>query len=151
MLLAIVVPLGTVLLINGTSQINAFNNQMTGSLVYNNQGLREDLIFEHVRFDPTSITGDVTISLRNIGSVEIIIDRVILVNMSNQNILYKIDDMSAFVPLIIPIKTSVDLTIDANPEGGSWDSATIVDKEYRISIITARGNFYDTVARPYNT
>ena len=149
MLLAIVVPLGTVLLVNGTSEINAFNNQMTGSLVYNNQGIREEIIFEHIRFDPP--TGDVTISLRNTGSVETIIDRVTLVNMTSQNILYKIDDMSSFVPLTIPIKTSVDFTIDATPEGGSWDSATIVDKEYRISIITARGNFYDTVARPYNT
>ncbi len=149
MLLAIVVPLGTVLLVHGTSEINAFNNQMTGSLVFNNQGIREDIIFEHIRFDPP--TGDVTISLRNTGSVETIIDRVTLVNMSSQNILYKIDDMSAFVPLTIPIKSTVDFTIDANPEGGSWDSATIIDKEYRLSIITARGNFYDTVARPYNT
>jgi hypothetical protein len=149
MLLAIVVPLGTVLLVNGTSEINAFNNQMTGSLVFNNQGIREDIIFEHIRFDPP--TGDVIISLRNTGSVETIIDRVTLVNMSSQNILYKIDDMSAFVPLTIPIKSTVDFTIDANPEGGSWDSATIIDKEYRLSIITARGNFYDTVARPYNT
>ncbi len=152
LLLAIVVPLGTVLLVNGTTQINAFNNEMSSSLVWNTQGIREELIFEHVRFDPTSITGDVTISLRNTGSVETIIDRVILVNMSNQEILYKIDDLSAFVPLTIAIKSSTDFTLTpVNPEGGTWDSATKIDKEYRISIITARGNFFDTVARPYNT
>jgi len=151
LLLAIVVPLGTVLLVSGTTQINAFNNQMSSSLVFNNQGIREDLVFEHVRFDPTSPTGDVTISLRNTGSVETIIDRVILVNMSNQEILYKIDDLSAFVPLTIAIKSSTDFTIPGNPEGGTWNSATKIDKEYKISIITARGNFFDTVARPYNT
>jgi len=89
--------------------------------------------------------------LRNTGSVETIIDRVILVNMSNQEILYKIDDLSAFVPLTIAIKSSTDFTIPGNPEGGTWNSATKIDKEYKISIITARGNFFDTVARPYNT
>jgi flagellin-like protein len=97
LLLAIVVPLGTVLLVNGTTQINAFNNEMSSSLVFNSQGIREELVFEHIRFDPP--TGDVTISLRNTGS----------------------------------------------------DSASIIEKEYKISIITARGNFFDTVARPYNT
>jgi len=161
LLLAIVVPLGTVLLVNGTTQINAFNNEMSSSLVWNTQGIREELIFEHtqgireelifehIRFDPP--TGDVTISLRNTGSVETIIDRVTLVNMTNQKILFKIDGMSAFVPITISIKSSTDITIDANPEGGSWDSASIIEKEYKISIITARGNFFDTVARPYNT
>ena len=149
LLLAIVVPLGTVLLVNGTTEINAFNNQMTTSLVFDNQGVREELVFEHIRFDPP--TGDVTISLRNTGSVETIIDRVTLVNMTDQSILYKIDGMSSFVPMTVSIKDSADITIDANPEGGSWNSATIIDKEYKISIITARGNFFDTVARPYNT
>lgn len=148
LLLAIVVPLGTVLLVNGTTQINAFNNEMS-SLVWNTQGIREELIFEHIRFDPP--TGDVTISLRNTGSVETIIDRVTLVNMTDQKILFKIDGMSAFVPITISIKSSTDITIDANPEGGSWNSASIIEKEYKISIITARGNFFDTVARPYNT
>jgi len=148
MLLAIVVPLGTVLLVNGTTQINAFNNEMS-SLVFDTQGIREELVFEHIRFDPP--TGDVTISLRNTGSVETIIERVTLVNMTDQKILFKIDGMSAFVPITISIKNSADITIDANPEGGSWDSASIIEKEYKISIITARGNFFDTVARPYNT
>ena len=46
---------------------------------------------------------------------------------------------------------STEITVTANPEGGSWDSAGIIDKEYRFSIITSRGNFFDTVARPYNT
>jgi len=149
LLLAIVVPLGTVLLVNGTTQINAFNNEMSSSLVWNTQGIREELIFEHIRFDPP--TGDVTISLRNTGSVETIIDRVTLVNMTDQKILFKIDGMSTFVPITISIKDSADITIDANPEGGTWNSASIIEKEYKISIITARGNFFDTVARPYNT
>lgn len=149
LLLAIVVPLGTVLLINGTSEITAFNNEMSTSLVSNNQGIREDIVFEHVRFEPSN--GEVTITLRNTGSVETIIDRITLVNMSNQEILYKIDDMTGFIPPKIFTKDSYDITFDANPEGGSWDAAAIIDKEYKISIITARGNFFDTVARPFNT
>ena len=148
LLLAIVVPLGTVLLINGATEINAFNNQMSNSLVFNNQGIREEIIFEHVRFHPPN--GDVTISLLNTGSVETVIDRVTILNMSSQQILYKIDGVSAFSP-ILTIKNSTEITVSANPEGGSWNSASMLDKEYKISIITSRGNFFDTVARPFNT
>ena len=59
--------------------------------------------------------------------------------------------MSSFVPITVSIKDSADITIDANPEGGTWNSATNPQKEYKISIITARGNFFDTIARPFNT
>lgn len=149
LLLAIVVPIGTVILINGTSQINAFNNEMSTTVSLTNKGIREDIVFEHVRFDPPS--REVTITLRNIGSVETVIDRITLVNMTNQEILYKIDDMSGFVPIVIPVKNNADISFEANPQGGTWNGGDQTGKEYKISIITARGNFFDTIARPYNT
>lgn len=151
-MLAIVVPIGTVILTNGTQQINAFNNSMSNSLDYTNRGIQEDLIFEHVRFDPP--TTQVMISIRNAGSVETTIDRITLVNMTNQKLLYKID-VGTFQPVPISIKNTADIyfTVDpADMDGNSWDFAgTLVGKEYKISIITTRGNFFDIVARPYNT
>ena len=152
MLLAIVVPIGTVILVNGTTEINAFNNEITNTLKYKNEGIQEDLVFEHIRFEPT--TTQVMISIRNAGSVETTIDRITLVNMTNQDLLYKID-VGTFNPVPIALKNSTDIyfTVDpADMEGNSWDSAATLDgKEYKISIITTRGNFFDTVARPFNT
>ncbi len=75
--------------------------------------------------------------------------------MTNQDILFKIDALNTFAPLSIPIKNSTDFTITADPtkvQYGSWGAAYSLDgKEYKISIITSRGNFFDIVARPYNT
>ncbi len=150
LLMAIVVPLGTVILFNGTSEINAFNNELSNSLEFRNDGVQEDLVFEHIRFDPAST--QVMISLRNSGTVETTIDRISIVNMTNQKLVYKITDLSTFAPIKIPLKNSTDITVDAvNIEGVNWGSGNVDGKEYRISIITQRGNFFDTVAGAFNT
>lgn len=149
LLLAIVVPIGTTILLSGTTEINAFNNELANSAIYDNDGIQEDIIFEHVRFEPTS--GKVMITVRNTGSVETIIDRVTIVNMTNQKLLFKIDGLGTFSPSMLSLKNNTEITIDANPEGGTWNSSTNPKKEYKISIITSRGNFFDTIARPFNT
>ena len=150
LLLAIVVPLGSVILFNGTSEINAFNNQLSNSLEYSNDGVQEDIVFEHIRFDPTS--KQVMMSLRNAGTVETSIDRITIVNMTNQKLVYKISDIASFSPITIPLKNSTDITVEAlDIEGINWGVGNPVGKEYKISIITSRGNFFDTVARAYNT
>ena len=151
LLLAIVVPLGTVVLVNGTSEINAFNNEMSSSVVFNNQGIREELIFEHVRFDPLSDTVEITVM--NSGSVETLLDRVTIVNMTSQKILFSISGVSSVDTTPVQIKDSRLITVNANLESGCvvWDCGSATDNEYKISIITARGNFFDTVARPFNT
>ena len=105
LMLAIVVPLGTVILFNGTSEINAFNNELANSLEYRNNGVQEDLVFEHIRFDPTS--KQVMISLRNSGTVETTIDKISIVNMTNQKLVYKITDLSSFAPIKIPLKITL--------------------------------------------
>ena len=151
LLLAIVVPLGTVVLVNGTTEITAFNNEMTSSVVFNNQGIREELVFEHVRFDPQSKTVEITV--KNTGSVETLLDRVTLVNMTSQNILFSIAGVSSVDTTPVQIKDSRLITINANLESGClvWDCGLSTEHDYKISIITARGNFFDTVARPFNT
>jgi len=149
-MLAIVIPIGTVILFNGTSQINAFNNELSNSFEFRNDGVQEDVVFEHVRFDPNS--QQVMISLRNAGTVETTIDRISIVNMTNQKLVFKITDISAFSPIVIPLKNSTDVTVDAvDIEGVNWGVGDPNGKEYRISVITSRGNFFDTVARAYNT
>jgi len=152
LLLAIVVPLGTVVLINGTTEINAFNNEMKSSIVFNNKGIRENLVIEHVRFDP--LTSDVKITVKNIGSVETIIDRVTLVNMTSQNILFSVPGVSSIDPIAVQIKDSRLIPLNpVNLESGctDWVCGSTSEHDYKISIITARGNFFDTVARPFNT
>jgi hypothetical protein len=152
LMLAIVVPIGSVILLNGVSEISAFNNSMSNTVDHRNNGIQEDLVFEHIRFEPN--TDMVTISVMNTGSVELLIDRITLVNMTNQDLLYSID-LSNFDPISLSIKNSTDITIDADLSAlplPRWDAGfTPTAFEYKISIITSRGNFFDTIARPYNT
>jgi hypothetical protein len=148
-MLAIVIPIGTVILFNGTSQINAFNNELSNSLEIRNDGVQEDIVFEHIRFDPDSKF--VRISLRNVGTVETTIDRISILNMTNQDLVFKMDGIGSFSK-VIPLKNSTDIYVEAvDIEGVNWAEGNPDGKEYKISVITTRGNFFDTVARPYNT
>jgi hypothetical protein len=150
LMLGIVVPLGSVVLFSGVTEITAFNNSMSNTVEFRNNGIQEDLVFEHIRFEPTSNV--VTISALNTGSVEIVIDRITLVNMTNQDILFDIYSAGSFIPIVLNVQNSTDFNISANLGGFAWnDGVDPTNWEYRISIITARGNFFDTVARPYNT
>jgi hypothetical protein len=155
LMLAIVVPLGSVVLFSGITEITAFNNSMANTVEYRNNGIQEDLVFEHIRFEPT--TKKVTITAFNTGSVEIVVDRITLVNMTNQDILFDIHSVGTFVPIVLSVQKSMDIDINAdllrygNPLFNWEDGENPTNWEYRISIITARGNFFDTVARPYNT
>lgn len=151
MLLAIVVPIGGVILINGTSEINAFNNELSNSYEYRNDGVQEDIVFEHVRLDPD--TKDVTISLRNTGTIETTINRITIVNMTDTNLLFKISGIGTFSPTKIPLKESTLINFEAILKHSSWSDSDPDDEdhEYKISVITQRGNFFDTVVRKYNT
>ncbi len=150
LMLAIVVPLGSVVLFSGVTEITAFNNSMSNTIEHRNNGIQEDLIFEHIRFDPNS--KQVTISAFNTGSVDITIDRITLVNMTSQDILFKMDSVSSFVPVVLTVQNSTDIDITADFPQVDWsDNKTPTNWEYRISIITSRGNFFDTIARPFNT
>ena len=152
LMLAIVVPIGSVILVGGMTQINNFNNSLSISTEIQNEGNQEDLVFEHVRFDP--VTNNVDVTIKNIGSVETIIDRVILVNMTSQNVLFSISGISTFDTNPIQIKDSRSISIPATIEDPwcvVWDCGSTTNWDYKISIITGRGNFFDTVARPFNT
>ena len=152
MLLAIVVPIGSVILINGTSEINAFNNELANSYEYRNDGVQEDLVFEHVRFNPGD--EEVQLSIRNAGTIETTVDRITILNMSDQKLLFKISGIGTFSPTKISLKESSEITFDATLKHLRWDYSDPNDNpnhEYKISLITERGNFFDTVVRKYNT
>jgi len=74
LMLAIVVPIGSVILVSGMGSINAFNNSLSNTIVIKNEGIQEDLVFEHIRFDPSDDAVEITI--KNIGSVETTIFQV---------------------------------------------------------------------------
>ncbi len=143
-MLAIVVPIGVVIVSQGLFEVADFHRYLT---VTRDQGLdatREDIIFEHVRFEPS--TNKITVSLRNISTVESIIERITIVNMTNQDLLL----YNNTLPLdktTIHLEDYTDIVVYADPSV-SWTQDGF---DYKISIITVRGNFFDTIARPYNT
>ncbi len=143
-MLAIVVPIGVVILSTGLYEVADFNRFLT---VTRDQGIdatREDIIFEHVRFEPS--TNKVEVSLRNISTVELIVDRITIVNMTNQDLLIY-NDTLPLSQSIIHLKDDTKIIVFADPSV-SW---TQDGNDYKISITTGRGNFFDTVASPYNT
>jgi len=143
-MLAIVVPIGVVILSTGLYEVADFNRFLT---VTRDQGIdatREDIIFEHVRFEPS--TNQITVSLRNISTVELIVDRIAIVNVTNQDLLVY-NDTLPLSQSIIHLKDDTDIVVYADPSV-SWTKDGF---DYKISITTARGNFFDTIARPYNT
>ncbi len=143
-MLAIVVPIGVVILTTGLYEVADFNRFLTVTRDQGINAVREDIIFEHVRFEPS--TNQITISLRNISTVETIIDRITIVNMTNQKLVIY-NDTLPLSQSIIHLQDDTDIIVYAK-SSVSW---TENGKDYKISITTGRGNFFDTVVRPYNT
>ncbi len=145
-MLAIVVPIGVVILSQGLLQATDFNNFLTVTREQGIEAVQEDLVFEHIRFDPTS--DQLTIHLRNISGVEMDIERVSVVKMDSQDLLVMETNQATFVPL----KDFIQIDVNANLQfTGQWNDANYEFSEYKISVTTVRGNFFDTIARPFNT
>jgi len=145
-MLAIVVPIGVVVLSQGLIQATDFNNFLTVTREQGIEAVQEDLVFEHIRFDPTS--DQLTIHLRNISGVEMDIERVSVVKMDSQELLVMEVNQASFLPL----KDTVQIDVIANLQfTGQWNDANYEFDEYKISVTTVRGNFFDTIARPFNT
>ncbi len=145
-MLAIVVPIGVVILSQGLLQATDFNNFLTVTREQGIEAVQEDLVFEHVRFDPTS--DQLTIHLRNISGVEMDIERVSVVKMDSQELLVMEANQASYLPL----KDFVQIDVNANLQfTGQWNDANYEFSEYKISVTTVRGNFFDTIARPFNT
>ena len=143
-MLAIVVPIGVVIVSQGLYEVAEFNRFLT---VTRDQGIdatREDIIFEHVRFEPS--TNKITVSLRNISTVESIIYRITIVNVTNQDLLVY-NDTLPLSQTRLQLEDSTDIIVFAEPSV-SWTENGL---GYKISITTMRGNFFQTIGSPYNT
>ena len=145
-MLAIVVPIGVVVLSQGLLQATDFNNFLTVARDQGMQAIQEDLVFEHIRFDPTSDL--IEIHLRNISGVEMNIERVSVVKMDSQELLVMETNQASFLPLKDTVQINVNKDI-LYP--GDWNDPSFEFSEYKIAVTTVRGTFFDTVARPFNT
>lgn len=146
-ILGVVTSIGSVVLFNGMNQINAFSYDLSFHDKPKNEAYREKLMFEHVRFEPG--TDQIILYLTNIGTTESTIESITVVQVDTQNILV---DWEEGVVSTIQIKESSDpIILNANLNSLTWDDTAYRTSEYKISITTSKGNFFSTVASPYNT
>jgi hypothetical protein len=146
-ILGVVTSIGSVVLFNGMNQINAFSYDLSFHDKPKNEAYREKIMFEHVRFEPG--TDQIVLYIANIGTTESTIESITVVQLDTQNILVDWKDISS----TIFIKESSDpIVLDANISS-DWEThlTTYPDSKYKISITTSKGNFFSTVASPYNT
>lgn len=151
-ILGIVSSVGSVILFNGMNSISAFTYDLSFHEKSKNQIHREDIVFEHIRFVPG--TDDLEIDLANIGTIESTISTITIVNVDNQEIIANWVDVNRS----IQIKDNQKITLDdVDPTeinlsfGTQWDDDPYVNSDFKISLTTARGNFFTTVASPFNT
>ena len=146
-ILGVVTSIGSVVLFNGMNQINAFSYDLSFHDKAKNEAYRENLMFEHVRFEPG--TNQIILYLANIGTTESTIESITVVQLDTQNILV---DWEEGVSSTVQIKESSNpITINANLNSLTWNDPLYRNSEYKISITTSKGNFFSTVASPYNT
>jgi hypothetical protein len=155
--LAVVASVGSVILFQGLNQINAFNHDLTFHDREHSEALREDILFEHVKFDPDS--DDLILYLANIGSIDSTIASVTVVKVDTQELILDWRDVD---PSINPDNPTGTILIDDHIElhnsanlGGddTWNQTNYnsTNYDYKISITTSKGNFFETVASPYDT
>ena len=151
MILALVASVGSVILFQGLNQINTFNHELTIHDTERNLALREDVLFEHVSFD---LNGkNVTLYLANIGTTNVDISTVTMVKIDTQQLILR-ETIPAGATIFLEDHielnvTSADLSDFTLVE--EWQDEYYNNTDYKITINTAKGNFFDTVVKPPNT
>jgi hypothetical protein len=139
-----------VILFNGMNSISAFTYDLSFHEKSKNQIHREDIIFEHVRFEPG--TNDLKIDLNNIGTVDSTVTNVTILKIDTQEIIANWVDVEETIltkdhTQIVLDDTDIVLTSGTQ----MWDDDYYEFSEYKISLTTSKGNFFTTVASPFNT
>lgn len=159
--LAIVASVGSVILFQGLNQINAFSFDLSLFDKEKVSELREDIVFQHVRFDagPLPEGNNLILYLANVGSVDSTISSVTVVKIDTQELIFT--RMMPSANATIPIEEDAMIILDgANlPLGAEhiWNSTEYgppggpPNPKYKITVGTSKGNFFDTVAEPFNT
>lgn len=152
-ILGIVSSVGSVILFNGMDSISAFTYDLSFHEKSKNQIHREDIIFENVRFELN--TDNITIDLANIGTVESTISTITIVKIDSQEIIANWVEVNQTILMKdnqqILLDDTDDTEVILNPPTAIWNDATYLNSEYEISLTTTRGNFFTTVASPFNT
>ena len=159
-ILGIVSSVGSVILFNGMNSISAFTYDLSFHEKSKNQIHREDIIFENIRFVPND--DNIEIDLANIGTVETTISNITILKIDTQEIIGNWIDITE----PIQVKTNQKIILDSSQiilTNGvitqTWNDdyyyyvggiPSDVAK-YKISLTTVKGNFFTTVASPFNT
>ncbi len=147
-ILGVVTSVGSVILFNGMNEISAFTYDLSFHETSKNQIHREDLLFEHVRFEPN--TNNIEINLVNIGTIESTVSTITILDINTQEIIANWVEVNRS----IPIKDYQKITLDDDSEilltpiSSTWDDGHYNTDTYKISLTTTRGNFFTTVAHP---
>ena len=148
-ILGIVTSVGSVIMFNGMNEISAFTYDLSYHEKSKNQIHREDLLFEHVRFEPN--TDNIAINLVNIGTIEATVSTITILKIDTQEIIANWVEVNQS----IPIKDYQKITLGGSeilltPISATWDDDDYLNYKYKISLTTTRGNFFTTVVSPYN-
>lgn len=153
-ILGIVASVGSLILFNGMESISAFTYDLSFHEASKNELHREDIVFEHVRFVPGF--DDLEIDLVNIGTVNSDISTITILNIDNQEIIANWVDVNQS----IQIKEHQQITLDVTDDTeivltgfvtNTWNDDKYLNSNYKISLTTVRGNFFTTIASPFNT
>lgn len=144
-MLAIVVPVGTVVVTKGLNQVGEINNRLASGITLENEKGQEDIIFEHIHFDP--IGKQVTVSIRNVGTIDSTINKITIVKTETQELI--VNDQS--LSINAQPKVGINILETANLSSIQWDDPLYKNSEYKIAITTEKGNFFEISARPFNT
>ncbi len=153
-ILGIVSSVGSVILFNGMSSISAFTYDLSFHEKSKNLAHREAIIFEYVRFEPN--TDNIAINLANIGTVESTISTITILKIDTQEIIANWVDVNQSIQIKDNQKITLDDVDDSEIQltgivTDTWNDANYLTSEYKISLTTTRGNFFTTVASPFNT
>lgn len=144
-MLAIVVPIGTVIVTKGLNQVGEINNRLASGITLENEKGQEDIVFEHIRFDPAG--KQISISIRNVGTTESTISKVTIVKSATQELIVNDQNIS----LNAQPKVGFTILEIGNISTPTWDDPLYRDYEYKVAITTEKGNFFEISARPFNT
>ncbi len=152
-ILGIVSSVGSVILFNGMGSISAFTYDLSFYEKSQNLTHREDILFEYVRFEPGS--DNISINLANIGTVESTISTITILKIDTQEIIANWVDVNQTIQTKDNQKITLDdvdnSEIELSPLTATWNDAYYRTSEYKISLTTTKGNFFTTVASPFNT
>jgi hypothetical protein len=145
-LVAIVATVGSTVLFRGLGEINLFSLDLNSDKTKMDT-LREDLIFENIHLNSTS--NKIQIYVANIGTTEIIISTISVVKSDTQEMIVPWANISKKIQIDSFDVIEVDGVLSQGNQ--TWSDDYYREDNYKISLSTSKGNFFTTIAKPYNT